>query len=347
MSLITRCPACGTTFKVVADQLKVSQGWVRCGHCSDVFDASLHLQPTPAPTLSDGPPAQALAEAIESPPSSLTDSAAVHPAVKPSTQGGLPDFDPAEWKKQQQTPALNESGSLRLNAEGQGLPAEPVNPASDDAVSGTAKQTADLADAADVADTPPIVSFVREAQRKAFWRKPVVRLMLGFACVLLSSLLAIQVLMQHRDKVASLQPGLTPLLQSLCRTWQCEVGPLRHIEAVVIESSSFKKLNADSYRLSFLIKNTSAVPVAMPSLEVTLTDPQEQAVLRRVLSPVELGAPSARLVAGTDFAGLVVMQVSGGNDFSAAAAPASAAPTPAAGAGPFRVAGYRVLAFYP
>ncbi|MGH8805141.1 MAG: zinc-ribbon domain-containing protein, partial [Polaromonas sp.] len=29
MSLITRCPACGTMFKVVTDQLKVSQGWVR------------------------------------------------------------------------------------------------------------------------------------------------------------------------------------------------------------------------------------------------------------------------------------------------------------------------------
>ena len=34
MSLITGCPACGTMFKVVPDQLKISDGWVRCGHCS-------------------------------------------------------------------------------------------------------------------------------------------------------------------------------------------------------------------------------------------------------------------------------------------------------------------------
>lgn len=347
MSQITRCPACGTTFKVVADQLKVSQGWVRCGHCSDVFDASLHLQSTPTPALSDGPPAQALAEAIQSSPASSAEAADAPPAVNPSAEGGRPDFDPAEWKKQQQAPALNESGSLRLNAEGQGVPAEPVKPALVGAVRKTSEQTADVVDMADVVDAPPVVSFVRQAQRKAFWRKPVVKLMLGLASVLLSSLLAIQVLVQHRDKVASLQPGLTPLLQSLCGTWQCEVGPLRQIEAVVIESSSFKKLSADSYRLSFLIKNTSAVPVAMPSLEVTLTDPQEQAVLRRVLSPSELGAPSARLVAGSDFAGLVVMQVGGANDFSTAASTASTPPAPAARAGSFRVAGYRVLAFYP
>src|SRR3990167_9393138 len=44
MSLITRCPACTTMFKVVPDQLRVSDGWVRCGQCSEVFDANANLQ---------------------------------------------------------------------------------------------------------------------------------------------------------------------------------------------------------------------------------------------------------------------------------------------------------------
>jgi len=43
MSLITSCPNCGTMFRVVPDQLKISEGWVRCGHCSEVFDATAHL----------------------------------------------------------------------------------------------------------------------------------------------------------------------------------------------------------------------------------------------------------------------------------------------------------------
>ena len=43
MSQITRCPACGTMFKVVPDQLRISEGWVRCGHCAEVFDAAAHL----------------------------------------------------------------------------------------------------------------------------------------------------------------------------------------------------------------------------------------------------------------------------------------------------------------
>ncbi|MEX8492982.1 DUF3426 domain-containing protein [Sphaerotilus sp.] len=39
MSLATSCPSCGTVFRVVQDQLKISEGWVRCGHCQEVFNA--------------------------------------------------------------------------------------------------------------------------------------------------------------------------------------------------------------------------------------------------------------------------------------------------------------------
>ena len=66
--------------------------------------------------------------------------------------------------------------------------------------------------------------------------------------------------------------------------------------------------------------------VAMPALELTLTDAQEQAVLRRVLSPEELAAPPD-LAAGAVWNGTVSVQVA-----------ATVAP---------QVAGYRLLAFYP
>jgi len=39
MSLATRCSTCGTSFRIVQDQLKVSEGWVRCGRCNAVFNA--------------------------------------------------------------------------------------------------------------------------------------------------------------------------------------------------------------------------------------------------------------------------------------------------------------------
>ncbi len=40
MSWITRCPSCSTTYKVLPDQLKTAQGWLRCGQCQQAFDST-------------------------------------------------------------------------------------------------------------------------------------------------------------------------------------------------------------------------------------------------------------------------------------------------------------------
>ena len=64
-ALITRCPACATMFKVVPDQLRVSDGWVRCGHCEEVFDARAHMQDP-----------DAVAQAQRTPPEPVPDSEA-------------------------------------------------------------------------------------------------------------------------------------------------------------------------------------------------------------------------------------------------------------------------------
>ena len=61
MSLATRCTHCGTIFKVVQDQLKVSEGWVRCGRCHEVFNAvpslfDLDNEPPPPRRTAPVPP---------------------------------------------------------------------------------------------------------------------------------------------------------------------------------------------------------------------------------------------------------------------------------------------------
>ncbi|MCO5400120.1 DUF3426 domain-containing protein [Ralstonia soli] len=52
--LAARCPNCQTAFRVVADQLRLRGGLVRCGRCNHVFDGRDHLielgaAPAPAP----------------------------------------------------------------------------------------------------------------------------------------------------------------------------------------------------------------------------------------------------------------------------------------------------------
>jgi predicted Zn finger-like uncharacterized protein len=48
MTEITRCPQCGTHFKITKEQRKSHKGMVRCGSCKTVFNAVEHLYTEPA-----------------------------------------------------------------------------------------------------------------------------------------------------------------------------------------------------------------------------------------------------------------------------------------------------------
>lgn len=39
MSMVTRCPQCSTTFRVTLQHLRARDGFVRCGRCSEIFNA--------------------------------------------------------------------------------------------------------------------------------------------------------------------------------------------------------------------------------------------------------------------------------------------------------------------
>ncbi len=368
-------------FKVVADQLKVSQGWVRCGHCSEVFDASLHLQATPA---SSSPPEPALQQPYpqgyaqqpgsfdQGLPTTTSEDNYLQPEpAGQQDESWTPGVFFVEPSAQQPSPAAAEISRQEANAYGPGdaspvmhqnlhFDESPVRDADEygeavrvmaaeaRAVDGDENHSTPLymedsvrGDLGSDPEAPHDVSFVRDARRKALWRRPVVRAVLVMCSVLLGFALLLQVLVQQRDQVAALRPDLKPVLQTLCEQLHCDVGPVRKIESVVIDSSSFNRMDADSFRLSFSLKNTGGTPVAMPSLEVTLTDMQEQAVIRRVLTPAQFGAPGAMLASGSDFTGFVVMQI------LAAEAANSAGGSSVSGGNSPRVAGYRLLAFYP
>lgn len=76
MSLATRCTACGTVFRVVLDQLRVSEGWVRCGRCNGVFDATEALF-----DIDSGAPVRLQADAPEAAPAPMPAPPRARPGV--------------------------------------------------------------------------------------------------------------------------------------------------------------------------------------------------------------------------------------------------------------------------
>ena len=359
MSLITRCPACLTMFKVVADQLRVSEGWVRCGQCDEVFDANANfvgdgvgadVSPvnTPAPPApsrdtsaeadhtphvsdaggmdehsstaqppdldagSEAPEFERLAESLEPNPAldtflamSPSDLASLEPAdehkdlrdsLKARPEPGL---DTSAWDHDEITTDGDSPYTMRS------VTSEPVE---------------------SVAVKAP--SFMRAKTPASRWHKPAVRWSLGLLAVVLVGTLVVQIAAQERDRIAASIPELRPAIVSLCDTLGCKVEPVRHIEAIVIDSTAFVPVRGEVYRLSVTLKNKSRIDVAVPALELTLTDLQDQTLLRRVLNAAELGAPLGTIAAGAELVANVPVSVK-----------------PEALAQPIR--GYRVLAFYP
>ena len=180
-------------------------------------------------------------------------------------------------------------------------------------------------DEAEDQESDPEVSFVLAARRKAFWRKPVVRMALGLVFVVALLGLGLQIVVQERDHIAALDMRTRPWLLTLCEPLRCELAPVRQITDVVIDSSSFNKARGDSYQLALTMKSTATIPLAMPAVELTLTDAQDQPVLRRVLLPTDMAAPAELPAKGEWGTSVSVLVTTGGA----------------------RVAGYRLLAFYP
>lgn len=92
MTLATRCPACRTTFKVVKDQLRLADGWVRCGRCDEVFLAADALAlsqqaPEPAtvqPSMENAPEQRALEpDQADLGPSTAAPASALQPEQLP------------------------------------------------------------------------------------------------------------------------------------------------------------------------------------------------------------------------------------------------------------------------
>jgi predicted Zn finger-like uncharacterized protein len=469
MRLVSRCPDCGTSFRVVADQLRIAQGWVRCGHCQTVYqaqdtlstvreeigDAATHSDGTPAssgsvathgeerardpvakasameriaaiiatrrgqarmadeqsvaaqpaaetepdnpaaglpPPPADAPIPAELEEAEDhavsaSAPEAM-DTATVAAAIEADMLA--PEFDsahsfvpeppesdegddaepaePASEPEQTHSPEAiepDEGGDTKpqeavcepeqryplepeeLDENGEAeppdfdtdtpeeIPSEPAEElpplipafllldgnASKEDVDGSAGQVASADDAAEndaaaesgpeadfaalgaTAEDPatqaavPVqaadaaeaageekFSFVRDAERRAFWRKPLVRVGLSLSVGLGLLVLAGQWTYHQRSSLYARVPLARLALDAVCRPLNCRIAPWQNIHAVEIETSEFLKNADSSYALHVTLRNSSPHPVAMPALELSLLDADQQLVVKRVIA---------------------------------------------------------------
>jgi len=260
MALAARCPTCATLFRVVPDQLKLADGWVRCGRCEALFhagDALIDLDRAETPAVEPEAAAPTPVQATDETPAAL-EPAAIGPPPRAEERAPAPaDPEPAA--------ALPE---LDLRAE-----------------------------APPIAATP---SFLRPDERAMRWQQPRWRRALALGSLAAALLLALQVLVHFRDMAAAQgPPGLRVIVEGLCNIGGCRIETPRRLDSLVLDNSALAAAEGSgAYRLSLVLRNRAGVDVMMPALDLALTDAEGRLIARRVLRAAELGVPQPTLPAG-------------------------------------------------
>jgi predicted Zn finger-like uncharacterized protein len=328
MALATKCPQCGALFRVVADQLKLRGGLVRCGQCRAVFDAissltyvddaalaqtrtvsALTRPASPPPAPNGEPPAVVAARQMLGPATTLR----ISPSAPATLAGGLPARveDSAALRKRAKAAArvrserkiapasidASEAGVPTLLAPDLGRAAPAPAPDGIEVVEIAAPPGPTIDDEDEsVSDTAP--SFARKRSTPRGFS-----IVFGGGTLLLLALALVQLAVIFRGEIMVHWPQSRLTLVDLCSVFHCAVTwPTRADQLAVIGTELQALPGTDALELTAVVRNRAAFRQALPAVEVTLTDPRNQALARKVFTPADYlasaGEPSSRIDEG-------------------------------------------------
>jgi predicted Zn finger-like uncharacterized protein len=146
--------------------------------------------------------------------------------------------------------------------------------------------------------------------------------------LILLMLAAAQLLFIFRVELAVLSPELRPALVAGCELIGCVLPRPRKPELLGIETSDLAPASSDQLIFTATLKNRAPFDQEYPHLELTLTDMQDAALLRKVLTPADYLPAGQPATAGFAARGELAVKLT----FEARGVPAI---------------GYRLYLFYP
>lgn len=284
MALATKCPQCGSLFRVVADQLKLRGGLVRCGQCHSVFDAIGSLTYLDDSVVAPMRTAKEEAPAARPAPEPGTDEApATRHAIGRSTTLRISPVPPATLVRPIESP---EAGQDEKPVDEAVEPIVVLPVATDD-------------EARDTEEAERSPSFTRPKRRK----RGGFSVVYGGGVALLALLAVIQLAVIFRGQLLIHWPQARPVLAELCGVFRCTVSwPMQADRLAVIGTELQAIQGTDALELGALIRNRAEFTQALPAIEVTLTDARNRPLARKVFTPADYlssaGEPTTRLQEG-------------------------------------------------
>ena len=330
MALATRCPNCHALFRVAADQLKLRGGLVRCGACRHVFDATGTLSYIDDAALSTTPHAAepavgAVIAAIRKAESTANESLPAHDVEPhpsgPSSVGPASHAEPASHvpsPERESDAELRTEADATVAAEGlaegvlasggpAGLPEETgvatpavvatiVRPGEQEHPE-TAAATDEPAEA-----EPAAPAFLQRADIPSRRGRTT---LFGIGAILLAALVLAQLAVAFRADLLAKFPHARPALEGLCRVFRCTVDWPSRGELLAVVGSELQALpGTGAFELTAVVRNRGNTTLALPAIELTLTDTLNRTIARRVFLPADYLAgdrePQAQVRAGLE-----------------------------------------------
>jgi predicted Zn finger-like uncharacterized protein len=261
--LITACTDCGARFRVTPEQLNLRQGAVKCGSCGHVFNGFETLEQIPD-------------EQFASYRAGISD---------PGPQAG-----PGEAAEDRGEPAADDNTSAGLESAEVAESVQPLDPAfeagierHDAARAGEEDEQGGLSPRGSPEPLPQSYELPAPSPR------PRPSRLWGFGALLLFISLAALGVFEYRAALATRYPDLRPALQAACERIGCTVPWQNDELAVKLEDSELLEVPGQPglITLSTRIRNLSDHPQEFPQLQLTLTDIDGQASVRRVFAPAD------------------------------------------------------------
>ncbi len=279
---------------MVQDQLRVANGWVRCGRCSELFRAlETRLVDERDAALPQGTGAKVPSATIRGAEQLSRPHAAVRPAGLPEVDG-LPDA--AVWSTPRfEAPGSPAQATRPVDAVAAWPDPEPAQAPKKEPALGAATASMPALDSDDLARGRRLfteASLLPRAHPVAPRRRPssaAQRWVWGSVAAGAAVALSLQALVAWHDQVAQAAPVLRPVVEVVCVMADCRVDPLRQLQALSVESSELVQLGGTVYQITIVLRSRAERELSPPAIDLKLTNAREEVVVRRVLRMSDFG----------------------------------------------------------
>jgi predicted Zn finger-like uncharacterized protein len=249
MNYITSCPKCDTHFLLNDELIKAHRGKVQCGSCEHVFNAKNRLTEVADDVTSADEYQATLEEHIE---------------------------------------ISDEADSFTFEITSNNEHELPAPEADDTTIFSTQENTSPQPERTPEFD---FLSSVDDSTKNLHLpkRSKTQTALLSILSLLLLLAAMIQTVYHFRVKIAAEHPQFKPLLIKACAQFHCTIDLPKELDLITIGDSDMQEDENYKSVINFIssLKNNADYPQAYPSIELTLTNANDQVVIKKLISPKE------------------------------------------------------------